>query len=176
MFDVNFFAVVAVTHAFAPLLIKAKGTIMTTTSLAAVIPSMYNASKAAVQHVMDTLRIEMSPFDFKVIFVVTGVVKTKFLDNSPDITLPQNTIYEPVRAQIQHVANGVEFPDPMDPHLYARNVVADVTKKNPSSHVWRGGFTTRGWLITTFLWHDFGDSQLAEWAGLKKLAQILKGK
>ena len=71
--DVNLFARVAVTQAFAPLLIRSKGTIVNIGSIAGVYPSvwqgMYGASCAAVNHWSDILRNEMAPFGVKVILV-----------------------------------------------------------------------------------------------------------
>jgi NAD(P)-dependent dehydrogenase (short-subunit alcohol dehydrogenase family) len=62
--------------AFAPLVIAAKGTIVQIGSIAALMPyvfgSAYNASKAALHAYSSTLRVELAPFDVKVITVVTG--------------------------------------------------------------------------------------------------------
>jgi 1-acylglycerone phosphate reductase len=71
--EVNLFSRVAITQAFAPLLIRSKGTIVNIGSIAGVYPSvwqgLYSASCAAANHWSDILRIEMEPFDVKVILV-----------------------------------------------------------------------------------------------------------
>jgi 1-acylglycerone phosphate reductase len=71
--DVNLFARVAVTQAFAALLIRSKGTIANIGSIAGVYLSvwqgMYGASSAAVNHWSDILQNEMAPFGVKVILV-----------------------------------------------------------------------------------------------------------
>lgn len=73
MFEVNFFGRVATTLAFAPLILKSKGTILNIGSIAGVCPQpwkgMYNACCAAVHLWSDTLRIEMEPFGVRVILV-----------------------------------------------------------------------------------------------------------
>jgi len=73
MFNVNLFGLVEVTQAFAPQVIAAKGQIINIGSLVGIIPlplqGLYNASKAAVHSLSDTLRIEMAPFGVKVIYV-----------------------------------------------------------------------------------------------------------
>jgi 1-acylglycerone phosphate reductase len=59
MFDVNVFALVAVTQAFAPLLIASKGTVVNIGSIVGKFPfpwqGFYNASKAAVNLLSDQL-------------------------------------------------------------------------------------------------------------------------
>src|SRR4051794_27765077 len=85
MFEVNVYSLVSVTQAFAPLLIASKGTIVNIGSVAGVAPfpfqSLYNASKAAVNHLTASLRLEMEPLGVKVILVLTGGVKTRFFEN-----------------------------------------------------------------------------------------------
>jgi 1-acylglycerone phosphate reductase len=71
--DVNLFGRVAVTQAFAAMILKSKGIVLNIGSIAAVSPSpwagMYNASCAAVHQWNDTLRIEMEPFGVRVVLV-----------------------------------------------------------------------------------------------------------
>ena len=60
--------------------------IVNNTSIVSVIPfpfqGVYNASKAALASLTDTLRLELSPFDIDVVDLKTGVVKTQFFDNA----------------------------------------------------------------------------------------------
>ena len=67
IFDINVFGVVRTVKAFTPALISAKGTIVNVSSLAAYAPyvsgASYNASKAAVLALGNTLRIELSPWE-----------------------------------------------------------------------------------------------------------------
>lgn len=73
MYDVNLFGVLRTTQAFSPLIIQAHGTIVNIGSIAGytTLPfiGMYGVSKAALQHLSDTLRQELSPFKVKVIHV-----------------------------------------------------------------------------------------------------------
>lgn len=78
-FETNFFAVVALTQAFTPLLITAasKSTstpvpaIINIGSVAAKMPyvfgSIYNASKAALHSYSETLAVELAPFGVDVV-------------------------------------------------------------------------------------------------------------
>ncbi|KAG5302037.1 short chain dehydrogenase/reductase [Histoplasma ohiense] len=68
VFETNFISVIAMCQEFAPLIIKAKGTIVQIGSVAGIIPyvfgGVYNASKAALHSLSDSLRVELAPFGF----------------------------------------------------------------------------------------------------------------
>ena len=101
IFDVNVFAIMRLCQVFAPLLIKSKGTIVMVGSLAGVIPyvfgSVYNASKAALHAYANTLRVELAPFDVKVITLVTGGVKSNISAHVTRV-LPEDSVYGPLEA------------------------------------------------------------------------------
>lgn len=73
VFDVNVFGLLEVTRTFTPLLMEAKGTIVNIGSVVGRMPipfqGIYNASKAAVEHLSRQLRVELAPFDIKVVHV-----------------------------------------------------------------------------------------------------------
>ena len=59
----------------------------------------YNSSKAAIQSIADTLRIELYPFNVKVLNICTGGVKTNLSPNSItrwDLKLPSSSVYMPI--------------------------------------------------------------------------------
>ena len=120
LFNINVFGHYAVTRAFIPLLIKADhGLVAFNSSIASVVPLPYNgaysASKAAINALGDTLRVELAPFGVKVVNVgytisasgahndllslqlLTGSTKSN-LDTSPAVEagLPDSSIYKPV--------------------------------------------------------------------------------
>ncbi|CAK4032114.1 short-chain dehydrogenase reductase sdr [Lecanosticta acicola] len=68
MFAVNVMGPMRMVHLLHPLLIQAKGKIVNIGSVGGIVPyvygSSYNASKAALHHWGNTLRIEMKPFGF----------------------------------------------------------------------------------------------------------------
>ncbi|CAI4210904.1 unnamed protein product [Parascedosporium putredinis] len=107
MFDVNVFGLLEVTQAFAPQIIAAKGQIINIGSLAGVIPvpyqGLYNASKAAIHSLSDTLRVEMAPFGVK---VVTGGVRTNFSRNTPAYHFPEDSLYNTARDILEPVMAG----------------------------------------------------------------------
>ena len=120
LFDINVIGHYAVTRAFIPLLIKAdRGTILFTSSIASIVYMPYNAaygaSKAAINALADTLRVELAPFGVKVVSVsgyidfvmcahlrcvsklVTGMVVSNLAPRlNMDEVFPEGSIYKPV--------------------------------------------------------------------------------
>ncbi|TGO29450.1 hypothetical protein BPAE_0015g00960 [Botrytis paeoniae] len=162
MFDTNVFALVAVTQAFAPLLISSKGTVINIGSIAGISPGYwqgyYNASKAAVNLITDQLRLELEPLGVKAILVITGGVKTKFFDNQPSVKLPDNSPYAPARDMVESAAAGhIILSTAVDVDVYANKVVKNALKKHPQTHQLAGGDAWTIGFVSTFLWHTIWD-------------------
>jgi 1-acylglycerone phosphate reductase len=158
MFDVNVFALIAVTQAFSPLLIASKGTVVNIGSIVGKFPlpwqGYYNASKAAVNLLSDQLRIELSPFNVKVVNVVTGSVLTRFMENlaSPP-RLPPNSLYSPAKKEVEELMLGeLALENAMKVEVYAEGVASNALKSNPKKIQWIGGETFLIWLGDTFGW------------------------
>lgn len=80
-FAVNFFAPVALTYSLLPTLKKTLGSrVINVTSVDGFIPlpnnAAYNASKHALEAYSDTLRVEMRPWDVKVVVVEPATMRT----------------------------------------------------------------------------------------------------
>ncbi|KAK5133011.1 hypothetical protein LTR08_008298 [Meristemomyces frigidus] len=151
-FETNLFAVMRMCQAFAPLLIEAKGTVVQIGSLAGVMPyafgSVYNASKAALHSYSDTLRLELAPFDVRVVTIVTGGVKSNIARTHR--TLVEGSRYQPLakeyeERQTHSQANAISNED------YARSVVAQVLGSPSKTHIWEGGKSWLVWFVVTFL-------------------------
>ena len=97
MFNTNLFAIMDMNEVFLPLLIKSKGTIVATGSVAGIMPfwfgSAYNCSKAALRSYLDTLRVELAPFGIHVVNVITAGVVSNIARTKRD--LPETSIYKP---------------------------------------------------------------------------------
>jgi len=158
MFDVNVFAVVTVTQAFAPLLIASKGTIINIGSVLGKMPfpwqGYYNASKAAVAIITDQMRLEFSPWGVRAILVTTGAIRTKFFDNLPSSPrLPENSLYYPAKDVIEPALAGTQVEkNAMDVNSYAEVVVNNTLRLSPKKHLWSGGGALFTWLASTFGW------------------------
>lgn len=82
LFEVDFFAPVALTRAMIPLLAAGRGTVVNISSVAATVPvacmGAYNAAKAALRLFSESLRMEIGNRDIHVITVCPGRIETGF--------------------------------------------------------------------------------------------------
>lgn len=82
LMELNFFSYVDLTRLLLPLLKQQKGTIINTSSVAAILPvacmGIYCASKAAVSMFSETLRMEVKPYNVHVIDLIVGRIDTGF--------------------------------------------------------------------------------------------------
>ncbi|KAI1295914.1 putative hydroxybutyrate dehydrogenase [Xylaria venustula] len=147
LFEINFFAPIALTQAFSPLLIKAKGTAVyiTSTSGHLNIPYMaewlyylasctYAASKMSLEIVADTFRLEMAPFGVNVVEVVTGGVKSNGQTYFGDFKLPSQSSIE---GTIKLRAQGKKGMERTDTFEYANAVVDDILN-GATGRIWHG--------------------------------------
>ncbi|PVH77427.1 putative short-chain dehydrogenase/reductase [Cadophora sp. DSE1049] len=177
LFDVNVFALVAVTQAFAPLLISSKGTIINIGSILGYMPlpwqGYYNASKAAANLLSDQFRIELSPWGVKTILVVSGIVKTRFFENLPNLpVLPQTSLYYAAKDDVEPVMAGAEAEKTgVDVDVYANAVVNNALKANPKKRHWVGGSASTIWFASAFGWSTIWDNVLP---GLVNLPAVTK--
>ncbi|KAL1674533.1 hypothetical protein EV122DRAFT_220449 [Schizophyllum commune] len=198
LFDINVFGHYAVTRAFIPLLIKADhGLVAFNSSIASVVPLPYNgaysASKAAINALGDTLRVELAPFGVKVVNVgytvsasrahndllslqlLTGSTKSN-LDTSPAVEagLPDSSIYKPVentfKDKVSRYQEGAMATD-----VYAKAVVDELTKASPSPWFWFGAHSFMAWFLATFMKRASSDGMIMKEYALDKLAEIVRG-
>ncbi|AGO14167.1 AaceriAER373Cp [[Ashbya] aceris (nom. inval.)] len=149
-FRVNVFAPMNITRELAPLLIRARGTVIFTGSLAGIVPfpfgSVYSATKAAVHQYARVLHLELKPFGVRVINAVTGGVATNIADSRP---LPKSSVYnfaegKAAFAQRQRMA---ARSSPMAAPVYARKLVNDLESSDDPLNVYRGHLATiMSWL------------------------------
>ena len=162
MFDVNVWGVIAVTQAFAPLIIAAKGSIVNAASIAGCLyppwmgktmpplsfqgwiligAGVYAGSKSAIAIISETLRLEMEPFGVKVVTCITGAIKTNLFVNGPEHKLPSNSIYSPAQKQIAERASGEDVKSRSTASEFARDLVRD-TLNGASGLIYRGKMST----------------------------------
>lgn len=107
-FEVNFWGPLNVAKAFMPLLRKAKGRIINTTSASVhlTIPmgSSYPVSKVALKSLSNHMRMEMAPFGVDVTSLEPGGVETPMTELGEDVGEMQwATIPQPLRDEYQQV-------------------------------------------------------------------------
>ncbi|CAM1511695.1 Fc.00g092080.m01.CDS01 [Cosmosporella sp. VM-42] len=166
LFDVNIWAVLEMTQAFSPLLIASKGTIINIGSVVGKIPipfqGVYNMSKAALQALSKQMRVELSPFDIKVIHVVTGGIETDFFSHAGDSHFPETSPYQPGREQLMKWVDGVAQLDLQrtSPEKYAKSVIDNALSSYSSSCQWTGYGAWETWFLSNFMWYNATDLML----------------
>ncbi|KAH8199969.1 hypothetical protein TruAng_005850 [Truncatella angustata] len=156
MYDINVWAVLAMSQAFAPMLIKAQGTVCNISSVACELVfawgGVYNSSKAATTLLSETLRLEMAPLGVRVVTVILGAVETAGNDpaNRKELELPPNSYYEKIAAVINYHKKGLAYTDKENVDVAAKNIINDVLSGG-SIFIRRGVASTVSWLGNTFL-------------------------
>lgn len=177
MYDSNVWAVLAMTQAFAPMLIKSKGTLCNISSVSCELvfawQGIYSSSKAAMTRISETLRLEMAPLGVRVVTVILGGVKTTGNNpaNRKDLDLPADSYYQKIAAIINRHRKGLVYENKrQDLDVAAKNVVNDVLSGR-SGFIRRGEASTLSWIFNTFLPYGLaiylanGESGLAEFRG-----------
>lgn len=102
---------------------------------------MYGASKAALGVLEETLRLELAPFDVKVMTIITGAVETNIMSNNPEIRLLPDSLYQKAEEYIAKRARGEDVSEKMNASVYANSVVKDILS-GATGKVWRGGMAS----------------------------------
>ncbi|KAF1356168.1 putative short-chain dehydrogenase/reductase [Delphinella strobiligena] len=154
LYDLNVWSILAMTQAFASLLVGAKGTICNIGSVAAIVPlpwsGIYGSSKAAAQLMSETLRLELKPLGVRVVTAVVGSVHTPIHENAGELHLPADSYYRQIRDTINNWRIGSMKPGSEVAHVTARNIVHDIIGGRIGL-IWRGGFASScrylAWLL-----------------------------
>ena len=181
IFDVNVWSYITMVQAFLPLLLKSAKPIVvnhTSTGSGIAIPfqGVYNASKAAMALFSDVLRLELQPFGISVINLKTGGVKTNVVKNlqakQPEI--PEGSIYTPAKELVNKSLRSEWFENMgISAEQWAKEVVADLLKKNPPSVIWRGesaGLARLG----SFFPYGWFDGMFKRMTGLDKVEAVIR--
>ena len=134
--ETNFFGAVRMIQALVPTLREqGSGTIVNITSLAGLVPlpfwGFYNASKAALESLTETLREELRPFGIRVAAIEPGSIKTPFYAVNNKAT--SMSAYAARRARFEKTMPQFE-PKAPGPELVARKVSEVVRSKAPRLH------------------------------------------
>ncbi|KAJ9495926.1 hypothetical protein H2202_008447 [Exophiala xenobiotica] len=190
LFELNVWSCISITQAFLPLLLRAARSssssspnycnspslIVNNTSVSSVEPtphnSVYHASKAAAAMFSTHMRIELEPFNVRVVDLKTGCVHSKFHANHQGgkANLPSTSIYMPVKDETESAMRNA-FPHREDPEKWARDVVRDVVSNwdRPPREIWRGTGAWRTWFSNTFFPVGWWDASWRKAVGLDRL-------
>ena len=134
----NFMGAVNVIQAVLPAMRKQKsGTIINISSIGGLMglpfQGFYSASKFAIEGISEALRMELKPFNIKVVVIRPGDFFTSFTSNrKADENISGNNPYEP---QFRKSMSVIETDEKggMKPEFFARKLAQIIEKKNPSS-------------------------------------------
>ncbi|KAH8648556.1 hypothetical protein BX600DRAFT_475442 [Xylariales sp. PMI_506] len=191
LFELNVISVVAVTQAFAPLLLASPrgggggggGLVINVTSISAVFglpfQSAYNATKSAAAALTEALRLETAPFGLRVVELLPGWVRSNFYENTPRRVLPPGSRYL-VRGDEQPIEKFImaenAFDGALDPDVWAAQVVRELTATaHPPRQVW-GSKMTLGIRIGNLLPRTWLDGTVEKRVGLDIFRRILASK
>lgn len=118
--------------------------------LRVVQTGIYASSKAALNVLSETMRVELQPFGVRVLTLMLGGCATNAHAGMPDLVLPPGSRYRPAWETIDRQKKGLVYKNKQDPAVAARNIVSDIVAGR-SSYVWRGASSTLCWLCTTFM-------------------------
>lgn len=140
---------------------------------------VYNASKAALHAYSDTLRVELSQFDVKVINLVTGGVKSEL--SRVERTLPPDSYYMPINDEFtRRVKFSQDVGMPTD--AFAKRAVdkilgrsllsqlwAILTLGNSRRWIWEGSKVGQVWFLTRWMPKAFAELIFIRMFNLQKL-------
>ncbi|KAK8128646.1 short-chain dehydrogenases/reductase [Apiospora sp. TS-2023a] len=142
LYDVNVWSIVGVTQAFAPMLVKSRGTVCNVSSTAACMPfayaGIYQSSKIASQRISEVMRIEMAPLGVTVCTGMLGAVATPIHDNAGALSLPAGSYYTAVQETISKQQQGEHKHGAKKPEVTAKHMYHDIV--SGKAVIWRGGF------------------------------------
>ncbi len=157
-FETNVVAVLAMTQAAAPAMLRAKrGRIVNISSVSGVLTTpfagSYCASKAAVNAMSDALRLELRPFGIDVITVQPGAIRSSFGERATSTIAsarPSSQTYSAVADAVAARAV-IQQRGAMPAEAFARRLVDELIATHPRSLVRIGPYsrylpTVRRWL------------------------------
>jgi short-subunit dehydrogenase len=127
-FEVNVFAPVALIRAVLPDMVsRRQGMIVNVSSISGVAPtpfaSPYCSSKAAINALSDSLRMELHPLGISVVTVQPGGIRSTFGESAGNkVSLQPNSPFQPVKAGIMDRAQEGQ-KDAMPAEVFAERVV-----------------------------------------------------
>lgn len=181
-FDVNVWGLLAVTQAFFPLLRAAKGTVVNQSSISALegfsrpFMGVYSSSKAAVLNMSAVMRVELAPFDIKVVTLVTSAVKTEFFTNRTGGGVPESSAYSPVKEELEiMMSTSLADKNGHDRYQVAESTVEELLKSPPPLFVRKGYAASllawALWLLPTWVL----DAQSISGSPVGRLKRMLSG-
>lgn len=161
-YDTNVFGPMLMAQAFVPLLIPARGLIVNVSSASTEVPylfsGVYSASKGALNTYSRILRMELKPFNVRVMISMTGTVRSQIASRT-ERALPTGSLYLPVDDMYQRRLTWSQRAGTMPAEDFASKFVTQALKGEgwlggwiggTPEWYWGGGMTGLVWFTT--LW------------------------
>jgi NAD(P)-dependent dehydrogenase (short-subunit alcohol dehydrogenase family) len=155
-FETNVIGPLALVQKVVPYMVKqGGGRIVNVGSVSGILTTpfagAYCASKAALHSLSDAMRMELAPFDIKVITLEISKVTSKFGDTAARIlkeVIPQNSFYSPIFPFIEMRAKASQL-GAKDAMEFARRIVLAVTREEPPRLI---RFGKDSWKMPIYKW------------------------
>lgn len=181
-YDVNVWGVLAMTQAFFPMLRAAKGMVVNQGSVSGLqnnnLPysGVYASSKAAVYSMSAVMRVELAPFDIKVVTLVTSAVQTGFFANKVGGSISKSSAYHPIKAEAENAMSGSSaMGRARDRYEVAEATIAELLQPTPPLFIRKGYypnvFVWMYWLLPIWVL----DMLSRKFGKMDRLAQLLAG-
>jgi 1-acylglycerone phosphate reductase len=172
-------------QSFISLLIPARGLIINNSSLSTEFPSLfgsvYASSKAALNAYSSALRMELRPFNVRVMVSLTGFIRSNF-SSKVEQSLPPNSLYSAVNDMYQSRITWSQRANAMSPEDFAKGLVTDALKGEgllggwiggTPDWYWGGGMAGFIWWLTLFpRW--FSEGVIASYSGMGKISSRIR--
>jgi len=181
LFETNFFGTIKLTQLVAQkYMIPARsGTIVMISSImgeiATPFSSTYSATKAALTKFSDSLRMELAPFNVRVVTVKPGGVKSDIANNAMEKTktfLAGNSVYKLISSYIEKRSQASQS-HPMPTELFAEKVVSQFLSPKPPAAMILATNARLLWIMSKFLPHWLSDWIFSSKFGLSHLRNAL---
>ncbi|RYC57692.1 hypothetical protein CHU98_g8508 [Xylaria longipes] len=135
-------------QAFADLLVANHGRIVNVSSSASVINSpwvsTYATSKAALNTLSETMRLELAPFGVSVVTILPGVIDSNLhVNDATSFDIPPTSRYVAIKSIIASWATGEAQPkDSLSAEKFAELVMDDILGTGKGGLVSRGPYAT----------------------------------
>lgn len=138
-YDTNISGPMLIIQAFINLLIRARGLIINNSSASTEMPSLfssvYSSSKAALNAYSTVLRMELRPFNVRVMVSTTGPVGTN-MPSKVELSLPPTSLYAGVNDMYQSRITWSQRAGTMSAEDFAKGLVTQALKEEG----WFGGW------------------------------------